>query len=58
MMKRYRVTFLRWAEFEEFVWAASEVDAEEQARDQLEDRDDPEPRDHDTKLIGTEEADE
>ena len=57
-MKRYRVRFLRWAEFDEFVWAASETEAEEQARDQLESRDDPEPLDTDTKLIGREEADE
>lgn len=57
-MKRFRVRFLRCAEFDEFVWAASEAEAEEQARDQLESRDDPEPLDTDTKLIGTEEADE
>jgi hypothetical protein len=57
-MKRYRVTFLRWAEFEEFVWAASEDEAEERAREQLEERDDPEPRDGNTDLVDTEEDDE
>jgi hypothetical protein len=57
-MKRYRILFLRWAEFEEFVWAASETAAEEQAWNQLESRDDPEPRDSDTKLVAVEEADD
>lgn len=57
-MKRYRVSFVRWAEFEEFVEAASEDEAEERAREQLDSRDGAEPIDSGTNLVGAEEADE
>jgi hypothetical protein len=42
-------------DFEEFVFAASEHRAEELAREQLDDRDDPEPRESHIELLSTEE---
>jgi len=57
-VKRYRVTFIKWAEFDEFVEAASEDEAEERAREQLDSRDDPDSIDGGINLVSTEEAEE
>jgi len=56
-MKRFRVVFLRRIEFEEFVFAETEEQAEELGWQQLGDRDDPEPYDTETKLVGVEDCD-
>ena len=52
-MKRFRVVFLRRIEF-----AETEEQAEELGWQQLEDRDDPEPYDTETKLVGVEDCDD
>jgi hypothetical protein len=57
-MRRYRVSFLRTTEFDEYVFAASEAVAEEQAWQQFEERDDPEPYQSEMKLIAVEELDD
>ena len=57
-MRRFRVLFRRVTIFEEYVFASSDHNAEELAREQWESRDDPEPYESDMRVVGVEEQED
>ena len=57
-MKRFRVLLRRVSIFEEYVFAASDHNAEELAWEQWESREDPEPYESDIRVLGVEEQED